>query len=133
MNIRRALRTITLQIRGIFPRGWFQQLILKSSETSYHFYSEIGISYNSIYIVKIFWLLYIKNTKLCSIKTFGKRLTNKRTLNAYYLLYGCGRTSSTKTIIWPNIKRDLSLAVIFNQPQRRAHTLRLWQPSPFEL
>jgi hypothetical protein len=133
MNIKRALRTMTLQIKGISPRGWFQQLILKSSETSYHPYPETGTSYNSIHIVKVFWLLHIKNTKSCSIKAFGKRLTNRRTLDAYYLLYGCGRTSSTKTTIWPSIKRNLSLAVIFNQPQKRAHTLRLWQPNPFEL
>jgi hypothetical protein len=86
INIRKALRTMTLQIKGISPRGWFQQLILKSNETSYHPYSETGISYNSIYIVKVFWLLYIKNTKSCSIKAFEKRLTNKRTLDAYYLL-----------------------------------------------
>jgi hypothetical protein len=133
MNIKRALRIITLQIKGISSRKWFQQLILKSNETSYHLYSETGTSYNFIYIVKIFWLLYIKNTKSCSIKAFGKKLINKRTLDAYYLLYEYGRTSSTKTTIWPSIKRDLSLAVIFNQPQKRAHTLRFWQPSPFEL
>jgi hypothetical protein len=124
MNIRKILRTMTLQIKGISPQKWFQQLILKSSETSYHPYPETGTSYNFIHIVKVFWLLYIKNTKPCSIKAFEKKLTNKRTLNAYYLLYGYKRTNSTKTTIWPSTKRDLSLAVIFNQPQKRAHTLR---------
>jgi hypothetical protein len=132
MNIRRILRTMTLQIKGISPRGWSQQLILKSNKTSYHPYPETGTSYNSIHIVKIFWLLYIKNTKSCSIKAFEKRLTNKRTLNAYYLLYGYGRTSSTKIIIWPSIKQKLSLAIIFNQPQRKEHTLQFWQPNSFE-
>jgi hypothetical protein len=63
---------MTLQIKGISPWEWSQQLILKSNETNYHPYSKTGTSYNFIYIVKVFWLLHIKNTKLCSIKAFGK-------------------------------------------------------------
>jgi hypothetical protein len=133
MNIKRALRTITLQIKRISPREWFQQLILKSNETSYHPYPKTGTSYNFTHIVKVFWLLYIKNYKPCLIKAFEKRLTNKRTSDAYYFLYRCGRTSSTKITIWPNTKRDLLLAVIFNQPQKKAYMLRFWQPNSFEL
>jgi hypothetical protein len=130
--MKRILRTMTLQIKEISPRRWSQQLILKSNEISYYPYSETGTSYNSTHIVKVFWLLYIKNYKPCLTKAFGKRLTNRRTLDAYYLLYGYKRINSTKITIWLSIKRNLLFAVIFNQLQKKAHTLRLWQPSFFE-
>jgi hypothetical protein len=72
--MRRALRNITLQIKGISPRGWFQQLILKLNETSYHPYPETSTSYNSIYIVKVFLAVIYKKHQIMLDKGVWKEI-----------------------------------------------------------